>query len=123
VTNIFWLTTFALLAEESAGWAVVDDFGLDEFLPAKWNAAINATKASAGLGALNWALFIVTLVTFGTSFFHFPVQRHKLTEFFLSRYLPPQAPPRTRRQRLELRRQQTRHRRGEGQHSRHYATR
>jgi len=65
VTNIFWLTTFALLAEESAGWAVVDDFGLDEFLPAKWNAAINATKASAGLGALNWALFIVTLVTFG----------------------------------------------------------
>jgi hypothetical protein len=81
VTNIFWLSTFALLAEESAGWAVVDDFGLDEFLPAKWNAAINATKAAAGLGALNWALFIVTLVTFGTSFSHFPAPRHKLNEF------------------------------------------
>jgi hypothetical protein len=73
VTNIFWLSTFALLAEESAGWDVVGAFGLDEFLPANWNAAINATKASAGLGALNWALFIVTLVSFGI-FLH----RHRL---------------------------------------------
>jgi len=65
-TNIFWLTTFALLAEEAAGWSIVGDFGfIDEFLPPKWNSAIAATKASAGLGALNWALFIVTLVTFG----------------------------------------------------------
>jgi len=65
VTNIFWLTTFALLAEEAAGWSIVDDFGVfDTFLPHKWNSAIGATKASAGLGALNWALFIVTLVVF-----------------------------------------------------------
>jgi hypothetical protein len=67
VTNIFWLSNFALLADEAAGWDVVDDFGLDVFLPPNWNSAIAATKAAAGLGALEWALFIVTLVTFSMS--------------------------------------------------------
>jgi hypothetical protein len=67
VTNIFWLSSFALLADEAAGWDIVDDFGFDEFLPPKWNSAIAATKAAAGLGALEWALFIVTLITFSTS--------------------------------------------------------
>ncbi|KAH8745628.1 hypothetical protein BGZ57DRAFT_227798 [Hyaloscypha finlandica] len=64
-TNIFWLTTFALLAEEAAGWSIVGDFGLDTFLPKNWNAAIGATKAGAALGAINWALFIATLISFG----------------------------------------------------------
>lgn len=67
VTNIFWLSTFALLAEEAAGWDIVDAFGdLDAFLPAHWKSAIDATKAAAALGAFEWALFIVTLVSFGT---------------------------------------------------------
>jgi hypothetical protein len=64
-TNIFWLTTFALLAEEAAGWSIVGDFGLDTLLPGNWNAAIGATKAGAALGAINWALFIATLISFG----------------------------------------------------------
>jgi len=65
VTNIFWLTTFALLADEAVGWSIVGDFGFDPFLPRNWDGAIGATKAGAALGAFNWALFIVTLVSFG----------------------------------------------------------
>jgi hypothetical protein len=65
-TNIFWLTTFALLAEEAAGWSIVGDFGLNPYLPSNWDSAIATTKAAAALGALNWALFILTVVSFGT---------------------------------------------------------
>jgi hypothetical protein len=36
--------------------------------PESWNHAINATKAGAGLGALTWLLFIITLVVFGMFF-------------------------------------------------------
>jgi len=67
VTVIFWLSTFALLAEEAAAWDWVGDFGgigIDEIYP-KWSSAIAATKAAAGLGALAWLSFVVTLVIFG----------------------------------------------------------
>lgn len=64
-----------MLASEASAWGVVegysyiDAFGntvnVDSYLPTNWNAAINCAKASAGLGALEWVLFIITLVMFG----------------------------------------------------------
>jgi hypothetical protein len=70
VTTIFWLSTFALLAEEAAAWDVFGDFGglgIGSVYP-KYNSAIAATKAAAGLGALVWLSFVVTLIVFGTYF-------------------------------------------------------
>jgi len=68
VTTIFWLSTFALLAEEAAAWDWVgDDFeglGVYDVYP-KWHSAISATKAAAGLGALVWLSFVATLIIFG----------------------------------------------------------
>jgi len=67
VTTIFWLSTFALLAEEAAAWDVFGDFGglgIGAVYP-KYNSAIAATKAAAGLGALVWLSFVVTLIVFG----------------------------------------------------------
>jgi len=79
-TVIFWLSTFALLADEAAGWGAVqgalDDVNNDfdgsenDFFP-HWNGAINATKAAAALGAINWALFVFTLVMFSISLHKF----------------------------------------------------
>lgn len=75
-TTIFWLATFALLAEEAAAWGsvegllntpVVDAQGnttYTDYWPG-WKGAIDATKAAAGLGALTWLLFVVSLITFG----------------------------------------------------------
>lgn len=127
-TNIFWLTTFALLAEEVAGWNIVGDFGFNPFLPRNWNSAIGATKGATALGAINWFLFIVTLVSFGT--FAFPhcvfslsISRiaQKLMVLLLGRDLSPQTPPGTRRR--WLRRQSCTSRRREGRTSRHHSTR
>jgi hypothetical protein len=61
VTVVFWLSTFALLAEEAAAWDIVGDFF--EIWP-KGNEAIGATKGAAAMGAINWALFVFTLITF-----------------------------------------------------------
>jgi len=85
VTVIFWLSTFALLAEESAAWndveGVVDaansidgQFGVNEVFP-NFNSAINATKAATGLAALNWLLFVATLILFGLS-----VHKHRVAD-------------------------------------------
>ena len=63
-TVIFWLSAFALLAEEASAFDFVDSFGFDSLLPAKWKSAEDATKAAAGLGALVWILFVVTLIVF-----------------------------------------------------------
>lgn len=66
-TNLFWLVTFALLAQESAAWNEVDNFlgGIINDIFARDKRAIQCTKAAAGIGALNWALFILTLSVFG----------------------------------------------------------
>jgi len=74
-TVIFWLVTFALLAQEAAAFDVISgaendinqglsDTGVQIIWP-NWKAAINSTKAAAGLGALTWLLFIITLIVFG----------------------------------------------------------
>lgn len=75
-TTVFWLATFALLAEEAAAWGsvegllnypVVDPKGNTTYVDywPGWKSAIDSTKAAAGLGALTWLLFVVSLVTFG----------------------------------------------------------
>jgi hypothetical protein len=38
----------------------------------KWNDAIGATKGAAAMGAINWALFVFTLITFSMSPVSFP---------------------------------------------------
>jgi len=70
LTVIFWLATWALLASEAS--AFITSFtgdgitiDLESYYPSNWKTAINCTKASAGLGALEWVLFIITLVFFG----------------------------------------------------------
>jgi hypothetical protein len=71
LTVIFWLATWALLASEASAFitSFTEDgitIDLEPYYPSKWKTAINCTKASAGLGALEWVLFIITLVFFGT---------------------------------------------------------
>ncbi|KAE8446768.1 hypothetical protein EG329_011673 [Mollisiaceae sp. DMI_Dod_QoI] len=77
-TVVFWLTAWALLAQEASAWNAfqsaedlenqdIADSGvqIDVFPHSK--QAIGATKGAAGLGALTWLLFVITLVVF--SFF------------------------------------------------------
>jgi hypothetical protein len=75
-TTFWWLVTWALLASEASAWDIyggvtyIDIYGntqtIDTGLPTNWKSAIDCGKASAGLGALEWVLFIITLVMFGT---------------------------------------------------------
>jgi len=78
--TVFWLVTWALLAQEASelNTILVDennanqalaDSGVDigNLFTTSWNHAISATKAGAGLGALTWLLFVITLVVFGRS--------------------------------------------------------
>ena len=71
---IFWLSTFASLAVVAAAW----DWGYSAIatcyggycvkLKARsydYNGPANATKAAAALGAIEWALFCGTLITYG----------------------------------------------------------
>jgi len=72
---VFWLVTWALLAQEASeidsvvsldNQALADaGLNLGDIFPTSWTHAINATKAGAALGALTWLLFIITLVVFG----------------------------------------------------------
>lgn len=67
---IFWLSTFGSLAVVAAAW----DFTYDcvdiycyKLKPRgyNYNGPANATKAAAGLGAIEWILFCGTLITYG----------------------------------------------------------
>lgn len=71
---IFWLSTFASLAVVAAAW----DWGYSSVstcygsycykIKARsydYNGPANATKAAAALGAIEWALFCGTLITYG----------------------------------------------------------
>jgi len=74
LTVIFWLATWALLASEASAFITsytLDGITIDleSYYPSNWKAAIDCTKASAGLGALEWVLFIITLVFFGISIY------------------------------------------------------
>jgi len=82
LTVIFWLAAWAALAAVAAVWTlggIVYDDGLcydyaycrrslelsKRFTDAQLNSMINATKAAAGLGAIEWLLFIGTLISYG----------------------------------------------------------
>lgn len=65
---MWWLVTVAILGSEASTWDIVTD--IDPYLPTKWNSAINAAKASPGMSALEWILFIITLITFGMFLLH-----------------------------------------------------
>jgi len=99
LTTIFWLTSFALLAQEEQGWGAFNnaqneinsalgdlgasdgsDIGINfDFIP-KFKSANNATKGAEGLAAVNWILFIVTLVAF-SYFLHQHRVAHGATGF------------------------------------------
>jgi len=70
---IFWLSTFALLATVVSvfDWVDFDGYGYSYY--GNWNGAVGASKAATAFGAFTWALFIVSLVTFGV-FLH----RHRV---------------------------------------------
>jgi hypothetical protein len=69
VTTLFWLITFAVLASEASGMSTTYYpvlFGdITAYLPGDFVRAVNCSKASAGLGALEWLLFVLTLVCVG----------------------------------------------------------
>jgi len=78
LTVIFWLVTWALLASEASVWSDYEStsytvyghtYTTSNYLPPKWKTAIDCAKASAGIGALEWVLFVITLVFFGISLF------------------------------------------------------
>jgi hypothetical protein len=77
LTTTFWLTTFALLAQESQAWdaaqSILDEVnglgayeGVHIAVWSKAESAIKASKAATAFAALNWVLFLVTLFVFGT---------------------------------------------------------
>lgn len=68
---IFWLSTFAALAVVAAAWdwgySVCYGYGCYKLKTRSYdyNGPANATKAAAALGAIEWALFIGTLIAYG----------------------------------------------------------
>jgi len=71
---VFWLSTWGSLAALASAW----DWGCGfDGADCVWasNGPINATKAAAALGAIEWILFIVTLITSGIY-----LHRHRLVE-------------------------------------------
>jgi hypothetical protein len=75
LTCLWWLISFALLANDASNLnnlesLSVSDYGVTvnvgDYLPSKYITALSCEKAAAGLGALEWLLFVITLVMFGT---------------------------------------------------------
>lgn len=75
LTCIWWLISFALLANDASNLNNIDNYSVNDYgvrvdvwdyLPSKYKTALNCEKAAAGLGALEWLLFVITLVMFGT---------------------------------------------------------
>jgi hypothetical protein len=88
---IFWLATFALLADEGKYWSAIqyeinfikqtesefpDDFpggnlpdgislGLGTSSISKIENALKCSRAAEGLSVINWILFVITLIVFG----------------------------------------------------------
>lgn len=58
-TTVLWLSAFATLASEAAAWSFVGELTGNSFV-----TAIDCTKAAAGMGAIVWLLFVVTLIVF-----------------------------------------------------------
>jgi len=76
LTTIFWLVTFALLAQEVQAWdaaeSAIDEvnsidaqYGIHIKYFAHADAGIKASKAATAIGAIEWLLFVITLIAFG----------------------------------------------------------
>lgn len=79
LTVIWWLCTWAVLASEAS----VSTRGLPlSFFPKYFRTATDCIKASAGLGALVWLLFLATLAFLGMS--PGPAAQRHLYELFSS---------------------------------------
>ncbi|KJR88901.1 uncharacterized protein SPSK_07877 [Sporothrix schenckii 1099-18] len=62
--NIFWLSTWAVLASEATSIGNLEHYlgAYKSRIPSAYRNALNCVKAAAALGALLWVLFCVTLV-------------------------------------------------------------
>jgi hypothetical protein len=73
---IFWLSTFASIAVVASAWYYGGYYSTTCYggycykLKARgtYDSYANATKAAAALGAIEWALFVGTLIAFGMCF-------------------------------------------------------
>jgi hypothetical protein len=75
LTCLWWLISFALLANDASNLNNLESLSLGDYgitgdvgdhLSSKYKTALDCEKAAAGLGALEWLLFVITLVMFGT---------------------------------------------------------
>jgi len=66
---LFWLVSWALTASEASLFTYLDGFYLDDYLGygngKNYSSAVGTGKATAGIGALEWILFVITLIVFG----------------------------------------------------------
>jgi len=93
LTTLWWLATVGVLGSEASAWDFATD--LDPYLPSNWNSAINAAKSSPGMSALEWILFIITLVTFGISF-----HKHRLANGMGTMAAAPPGAPMTEQHKM-----------------------
>lgn len=63
LTVIWWLCTWAVLASNSTAWGWISS----RYIPSRYKTAVDCIKASAGLGALVWLLFLATSAFLGMS--------------------------------------------------------
>jgi hypothetical protein len=73
LTCLWWLISFALLADDASNLNTLENLSVSgyggtvsDYLPSKYKRALDCEKGAAGLGALEWLLFVITLVMFGT---------------------------------------------------------
>jgi len=90
---IFWLSTFAALAVVAAAWGIADDITTcsvyDTYcykfrarnIVANYGSLGGATKGAAALGAIEWALFIGTLISFGIYLHRHRREQHAASGF------------------------------------------
>lgn len=64
-----------MLANDAANLSTIESYSINyagyhlsinDYLPSKYTAALACEKAAAGIGALEWLLFVITLVIFST---------------------------------------------------------
>lgn len=68
---IFWLSTFASIAVLATGYSIIDAYAYGTIyykrgaIQARYVDIAGCYKGAAALGAIEWALFIGTLITYG----------------------------------------------------------
>jgi hypothetical protein len=66
---VFWLSTFASIAVLATGYSIIDAYAYTYYkrgtIQARFVDIAGCYKGAAALGAIEWALFIGTLITYG----------------------------------------------------------